>query len=989
MEMRLLVTQARGSEWHRWEPHIHAPGTVLADQYPKDSLPQYLDALEAASPTLRAIGVTDYCITRSYERVKAAKDGGRLRQCDLLFPNIELRLNTGTVKGNFVNIHLLASPETDDHVSELNRFLGRLYFESYEDRFYCTPSDLMRLGRRADPSKKRDEDALAHGCTQYKVSRENLMDAYDKMPWARENILIAVAGGSDGTSGLKDGADKTQREEIEKAAHAIFSGSPKQRDFWLGFGAVSPDHLRERFKGLKPCLWGCDAHEIPRIGEPDEGRLCWIKGAPTFDALRQACIDPERAFVGLEPPLPALESQIITSVVIENAPWVTTPTVLLNPGLVAVIGPRGSGKTALVDMIAAGADAYVESDERPSFLARAREHLDGENVQLSWKSEETPTVRSLALPMNCSSDTHARARYLSQQFVEELCSNEGMPTLIKEIERVIFDAHPSLDRDGAADFDELLEMRASACRETRDYEAEALADISDQIGLEMDKNRQVTGLRTQVAEQLKVIAQYQSDRKPLVAKTGSKEAVRLQALLDAAEKARSNIRYFFQHQTSIAAATNEVRDMRQNRAPGTLRAMKERYPQSLLKPDEWENFLLDYEGDVDAILAAKAKFAADNIAAWKGTTPGAPVQTDGAFIGDNADLNRLPLATLDAEIERLQKLVSAGKLTADRLAAVNKKIAEGTTSLAKLQERLRDYEGAKDRATALRSEREEGYGRVLDAIIDEERILRSLYAPLMKRLLAAGGTLAKLSFSVERSVDIEAWANEGEKLFDKRGGPFKGVGSLAREASEILMKPWKVGDTAAITAAMDTFQEKNVNKLLENAPYQRTDPTNYRPWSQRFARWLYGTNHITIEYGIKYDGIDIQKLSPGTRGIVLVLLYLALDDNDDRPLIIDQPEENLDPQSIYAELVPLFQAAKRKRQVIMVIHNANLVINTDADQIIVAEVGAHTSDGLPPITYRSGGLDEAPIRKLVCDILEGGERAFQDRARRLRIALAR
>jgi predicted ATPase len=70
---------------------------------------------------------------------------------------------------------------------------------------------------------------------------------------------------------------------------------------------------------------------------------------------------------------------------------------------------------------------------------------------------------------------------------------------------------------------------------------------------------------------------------------------------------------------------------------------------------------------------------------------------------------------------------------------------------------------------------------------------------------------------------------------------------------------------------------------------------------------------------------------------VLLLLYLALDDSDDRPLIIDQPEENLDPKSVFDELVALFIAAKAKRQVIMVTHNANLVINTDADQIIVAE----------------------------------------------------
>jgi energy-coupling factor transporter ATP-binding protein EcfA2 len=157
----------------------------------------------------------------------------------------------------------------------------------------------------------------------------------------------------------------------------------------------------------------------------------------------------------------------------------------------------------------------------------------------------------------------------------------------------------------------------------------------------------------------------------------------------------------------------------------------------------------------------------------------------------------------------------------------------------------------------------------------------------------------------------------------------------------------------------------------------------------RCALARHSTDHISIEYGINYDGTDIRKLSPGTRGIVLVLLYLALDDEDDRPLIIDQPEENLDPQSVFDELVPLFQAAKRRRQVIMVTHNANLVVNTDADQIIVAESSTASGGGLPSISYVCGGLDEKGIRTLVCNILEGGEFAFRDRARRLRIALQR
>jgi AAA domain, putative AbiEii toxin, Type IV TA system len=640
-------------------------------------------------------------------------------------------------------------------------------------------------------------------------------------------------------------------------------------------------------------------------------------------------------------------------------------------------------------MIAAGADAYVESEARPSFLARAREHLGEDRVLLSWKSEKEPTARSLATPVSFLSDSHPRVRYLSQQFVEELCSNEGMPTLIKEIERVIFEAHLVLERDGAADFDDLLEMRACNYRDTRDLETAALTEISNQIGLEMEKTRLVAGLRTQIIEKQKLIAQYQGDRKNLLPKKESKTGERLQHLIDAAEKVRGNIRYFSMQQTSVAAVTNEVRDLRQNRAPATLRAMQERHTQSLITPAEWQYFLLSYQGDVDAVLAVKAKAAIERVSAWKGTPPCVAAQADGAFVQDNADLTQTPLAMLEAEIERLGKLMAADKLTAGRLTAVSKRISDEIVSLTKLQERLTDCEGARARADALVAAREQGYTRVFDAIVGEETVLRDLYAPLMQRLSGAGGTLAKLSFAVARVVDVEAWAAEGEKLFDKRGGPFKGIGSLTREAHDMLAQAWETGNSAIIAAAMNAFRAKHTEDFIENAPYPRTDSTNYRPWSRRFAQWLYSTKHISIEYGIKYDGIDIQKLSPGTRGIVLVLLYLALDDGDDRPLVIDQPEENLDPQSIYAELVPLFQAAKRKRQVIMVTHNANLVINTDADQIIIAEVGTHTADGLPPITYRSGGLDEALIRKLVCDILEGGERAFQDRARRLRIALSR
>ena len=80
-----------------------------------------------------------------------------------------------------------------------------------------------------------------------------------------------------------------------------------------------------------------------------------------------------------------------------------------------------------------------------------------------------------------------------------------------------------------------------------------------------------------------------------------------------------------------------------------------------------------------------------------------------------------------------------------------------------------------------------------------------------------------------------------------------------------------------------------------------------------------------------------------------------------------------------------FKEAKNRRQIIIVTHNANLVVNTDADQVIVASRVKHRKGQLPILSYQSGGLENPTIRTMVCEILEGGEAAFLERARRLRV----
>ena len=92
-------------------------------------------------------------------------------------------------------------------------------------------------------------------------------------------------------------------------------------------------------------------------------------------------------------------------------------------------------------------------------------------------------------------------------------------------------------------------------------------------------------------------------------------------------------------------------------------------------------------------------------------------------------------------------------------------------------------------------------------------------------------------------------------------------------------------------------------------------------------------------------------------------------------------------KSIYEDLVERFKTARSCRQIIIITHNAHLVVNTDADQVIVANCGPHRSGYLPELSYQSGGLENAAIRKEVCEILESGETAFKERAKRQRMRI--
>jgi ABC-type Mn2+/Zn2+ transport system ATPase subunit len=119
---------------------------------------------------------------------------------------------------------------------------------------------------------------------------------------------------------------------------------------------------------------------------------------------------------------------------------------------------------------------------------------------------------------------------------------------------------------------------------------------------------------------------------------------------------------------------------------------------------------------------------------------------------------------------------------------------------------------------------------------------------------------------------------------------------------------------------------------------------------------------------------DFSQLSLGQQQSVLLALVLSSKSN--QPLIIDQPEDNLDSEFISSTLVPVLRRAKERRQIIIVTHNANIAILSDVEQIIVLKSNSERAE----IKAR-GSIDDPGTRDFACNILEGSKEAFTTRAK--------
>lgn len=962
----------KGSEWRRWDLHIHTPESKLGAPFPGLNWDDYVVALETAArdAKISVIGVTDYMSIDGYEKLlHEKKANGKLSEIDLLIPNIEFRMMPPTEDGKALNLHLLVDPSDPDHIDCIKRALRNLRCEYNGMQYGCIKPELIEFARAQNPQIKDDNAAYSFGISQFKPDRTEIKKWLDKERWLRANSLIGISNGNDGISGLPVDGFGAIRDEILRWCDFVFSGNPADREHYLGLKAgYAEDEIIRQYRSLKPCVHGSDAHSTDTLFKPDQHRYCWIKGDPSFNGLRQILWEPgARIHIGEMTPQPSDLSQIISRVNLSSTRgWFAGDALELNPGLVAIIGEKGSGKTAVADMIAFAAGIPLDIDSQSSFITKGRLHLAGVHIELKWANEESTEGVLVDTPFYA---LRPRVRYLSQDFVEQLCSSdhEGVE-LQKAIEEVVFARLDEIQKESYSSFEELRKAREAASNIRREGLRGELATLHKEV----ERLQISLGQRSnKVQAQRETENQIEELKKQLPNATISVDQAVL-GILDAKlalqKEIEEDISTLTRKKRSIEGATETYAGIKKGVATEIADVRKQLLGAGISE-DILEKLPPEWDARVDDLIKAEIGKHEAESSALKGV------------IGD-AEGTR-SLVAVQEEIAKLRDVLTKDQVSRKRLLDLQKQISERTATAERLVKEIESLDTVVTTRLKEKQERQVAlYIEVFNALKADEEGLRELYSPMQDAIKQIGAEM-HFEVSVGYQVDAKGWLAQANRFFDgRRSGSDAKRTEIERIVETKLAPAWKKGDVVEIESA---FREFSVAVEAETFAQQFGTA---RLSTVEILDWMYSVDHIRLTYKIRYSGTELEYLSPGTRGIALLVLYLLMDEDDTRPLLIDQPEGNLDNSSVFMQLVPYMRKAKTRRQIILITHNPNLVVATDAEQVIIATATRPTSQPYPCIEYHSGALEHSNmsgglgVREAVCLLLEGGERAFRVREKR-------
>jgi sulfur carrier protein ThiS len=322
------------------------------------------------------------------------------------------------------------------------------------------------------------------------------------------------------------------------------------------------------------------------------------------------------------------------------------------------------------------------------------------------------------------------------------------------------------------------------------------------------------------------------------------------------------------------------------------------------------------------------------------------------------------------EIEKFQKDLEEKERGIKEHAKLLDKKKEREKSIQVLKDRLIVLAGRKELLAREIDGREEYFRQLLAKRIEQ----RNKYLAIIAAFAAnKNDILNDLEFTAELIFDRERFIETMSELVDLRRIRIKGVGPSESEIAFFTdaMVDLSNNPTDDKVKAIASTETKTLLATIVPNKKQAETISRHTIYDSVFADYLH------VIPSVRYKKVRLSKLSLGQKATVLLKIYLA---QGESPIIIDSHDDHLDNEFIMEELVKALRQAKRHRQILIVSNNGNVVVNSDAEQVIIS-----SRDGQGQISYVSGALENPTLRAKLLSVLEGGEEAFSKRQQKYRL----
>ncbi len=670
-----------------------------------------------------------------------------------------------------------------------------------------------------------------------------------------------------------------------------------------------------------------DAHTLNALGKnaSNQRRVTRYKmDSPSFDGLRVALEDAD-ARVRIEEHIPLAIPRVL-GISIEGG-FLAGQVLGFSPNLNCIIGGRGTGKSTAFEAVRCvardgGASGVVDTSVWPDELFILFQDQAGQRHEL---------VRRKDCPVENESDPAGPVAF------EVDCFGQGDAARI--------------GHDAQANPLALL-----------DY-LDRFVDLSEPTAAEEESREQLLNLQTEIEEseqQVKRIPEFEryleTTRKQLAAlqKPGVKELIELQRQLASEEALRKEI-------------ASKLQDLKDN-VDGA--SQKEAVADIRLLADATQ--LTVGVAEFQAITAAAAAF--ERVIDVAGKQISVEMITFERCIATQMASWKKKESDARTKVDEKRRELDALKVPFDMSY-----ITKLTKDEAKYQQDVKNLNAWKPRLFELRSHRSAALKARWTAR-DRIATLREAFAKGAITKLREALSDIQVSLKYERNAcSADATALIIEAMGWRTNQQPRAAWLVGHLTVPLLLDAIEKNDAKAITAiktpeGFAAFDPADARSIIDALSAPATKFALERVAIQDLPR-LRVTKLVSDGAGGTRPFVkDFAKLSLGQQQSVLLALILSTD--SDRPLIIDQPEDNLDGEFIYSTLVPVLRRAKERRQVIIVTHNPNVAVLGDAELIIVMRAKNDVGQ-----VHERGSIDQQQTRDAACGILEGAREAFLRRAK--------